>query len=93
MAIKLYNKAMERKLTSGQAIDLSRCPRKGDFYVLTKVVDGMDIAAPKPSNGFGQSAAIERPAKFSRRAPTSFLIIEISNVFGCDDYHQTKARL
>ena len=41
MAIKLYNKAMERKLTSGQAIDLSRCPRKGDFYVLTKVVDCM----------------------------------------------------
>jgi len=42
MAIKLYNKAMERKLTSGQAIDLSRCPRKGDFYVLPKVIDGMD---------------------------------------------------
>ena len=57
MAIKLYNKAMERKLTSGQAIDLSRCPRKGDFYVLTKVVDGWTIATRKPSNGFGQSAA------------------------------------
>jgi len=51
------------------------------------------IATPKPSNGFGQSAAIERPAKFSRRTPTSFLIIEISSVFGCGDYHQTKARL
>ena len=42
MAIKLYNKAIERKLTSGRAIGLSRRPRKGDFYVLERVVDGMD---------------------------------------------------
>src|SRR5215467_10998757 len=38
----LRNKTMERKLNAGICKDVSACQRKGDFYVLSAVMPGMD---------------------------------------------------
>lgn len=36
------NRAMARKLETRRALDLSMHPRVGNYYILDKVVDGMD---------------------------------------------------
>ena len=36
------HRAMARKLNANRAIDVSACPRVGDYYILDDVVEGMD---------------------------------------------------
>lgn len=38
----MKNKAMEQKLQSGEAIDVSGCPRWGKFYEVSGVFRGQD---------------------------------------------------
>lgn len=38
----MLNKAMERKLKNGEAIDLSKCQREGRYYIVRAFVDGVD---------------------------------------------------
>jgi hypothetical protein len=38
----MHNRAMARKLHTHRAIDVSNMPREGHYYVLGKVIDGMD---------------------------------------------------
>lgn len=38
----MLNKAMQRKLDSGEAIDVSDCPREGPYYVLASCQEGKD---------------------------------------------------
>lgn len=38
----MINKSMQRRLATKQAIDVSKCRRLGDFYVLDEVIDGKD---------------------------------------------------
>ena len=38
----LKNKAMARKLSNGDCIDLSKCERLGDDYIITNFVEGVD---------------------------------------------------
>jgi hypothetical protein len=38
----MLNRSMARKLTRGEAIDVSGCRRAGEFYVLGGFVDGKD---------------------------------------------------
>ena len=40
------NRAMHRKLRDRRAIYLSDRPREGNYYVLDRVVDGMDYCNP-----------------------------------------------
>lgn len=38
----LINRRMAEKLIARQAVDISDCPRQGNYYVLDRVIDGKD---------------------------------------------------
>lgn len=38
----MRNISMRKKLVKREAIDISGCEREGDYYILTKFVDGKD---------------------------------------------------
>jgi hypothetical protein len=41
------NRGIKRKLAEGTAIDVSDCPREGQYYVLDQVIEGKDYCDGK----------------------------------------------
>lgn len=60
----MLNKAMQRKLESGEAIDVADAPRLGPYYILEEVIDGRDYCDAKSEAWIWSIGRAERELSF-----------------------------
>lgn len=63
----MLNKAMQRKIESGEALDLKDCRRLGPYYVIPQAADsieGFDLCDSRGEVWIWSAGIVERPMSF-----------------------------